>query len=64
MLINDPNQEPCRLAPLEAFSNELAPKDLRRRRQPEREPNQVEGRSENGQSRVRVPTTRSRWCER
>ena len=42
MLINDPNQEPCRLAPLEAFSNELAPKELRQQLLPEREPNQIE----------------------
>ena len=46
MLINDPNQEPCRLAPPEAFRNELAPTELRRRLQPEREPNQIEARSE------------------
>ena len=46
MLINDPNREPCRLAPPEAFRNELAPTELRRRLQPEREPNQIEARSE------------------
>ena len=46
MLINDPNDEPCSLAPPEAFSNDLAPKDMRRRLHPERKPDQIEARSE------------------
>ena len=46
MLINDPNHEPCRLAPPEAFSNELAPEDMREQLHPRRDPSQIEERSE------------------
>ena len=46
MLINDPNREPCRLAPPKAFSNELAPEELRRRLQPDRPADRIEARSE------------------
>ena len=46
MLISDPNEKPCTLARPEAFSNELAAKDLRRRLRPGRDPNLVEERSE------------------
>ena len=46
MQITDPNQRPCRLAPPEAFSNELAVKDLRARLRPERDADLIEERSE------------------
>ncbi len=46
MLINDPNREPCRLAAPEAFSNERAPAELRRRLQPDRPADRIETRSE------------------
>ena len=45
MLINDPNREPCRLAAPEAFSNERAPAELRRRLQPDRPADRIETRS-------------------
>ena len=41
-----PNQRPCRLAPPEAFSNELAPKRLREELLPDRDPDRIETDSE------------------
>ena len=46
MLITDPNERPCRLAPPEAFSDELAAAALRQRLRPRRDPQDVEKRSE------------------
>ena len=46
MLIDDPNWEPCTLAPPEAFSDELAGRDLRVRLRPGRDPGLVEEKSD------------------
>ena len=46
MLIDDPNWAPCSLAPPDAFSNELAAPELRRRLRPGRNPELIGERSD------------------